>query len=270
MSRATRYRIYPFLVLLGLCWPSLTAGGGHLAAGWLHSPSALARLAGRPDSIPGKGTWAAVGESRLYGLADLPVRYAGLGTAGKAGLIRADWETVGDWPVRETRWGVEAAWVGPIGLGLRAEGVGGTVDGTSLPGTVRWGWHAFQCVKHGDTETLAWEVFGFPYGRGPDGAPDPGPCPLASLTWASGTRSLALAAVRGRDGTPHVGIELARGTHAGLALIVGLDPISRAVGPGFCVVRGPVLLMTSHRVHPVLGITHRFLLVLGGGPACRL
>lgn len=266
------------LILLLVAWlHPAGAGAGHLTAGWLHSAAHLAPLIQRDGADPGarkEGTWLVAGGSLLYGLADLPVRFLAAGATRKLGSgrgwARVNRETVGNWPVQESSWGAEVAWEGRFGFGWLVEGRGGSVDGQSLPQSLWWGWHGFQSLHWGDESTLTGEVFWSPRGNGAAGNAATGPRPLVSVVLASGPRSLAVAVDRGRDGRPRTGVELALGNGKGLAMTWGLDAVSGAMGPGICAARGPVLVLTSHRVHPVLGVTHRIMVILGRWQNCRL
>jgi len=267
---------WPILLLLVWLHPAATRAG-HLTAGWLHSPVQLAPLItpdGAEPAIRKQGTWLAAGGSLLYGLPDLPVRFLAAGASRRLGSgrgwVRVNRETVGNWPVQESSWGAEIAWEVRFGFGWLVERRGGSVDGQTLPQSMWWGWHGFQSFHWSNDSTLHGEVFWSPRGSGSGGDSDPGPRPLAAVVLTSGARSLAVAVDRGRGGGPRTGVELALGNGRGLAFTLSLDAVSGAMGPGICAARGPVLVLTSHRVHPVLGVTHRLMVIIGGWQNCRL
>ncbi len=65
------------------------------------------------------------------------------------------------------------------------------------------------------------------------------------------------------NGKPNLGFQMLMTLTTGMGLEFRVDSPTGSLGPGLSIVRGGLMVRTSHLVHPQLGITHRIALVVG-------
>lgn len=250
------------VALVGLACGSPAAGGGSrdLHDGWLLPPDLL-----RPWLAPARpgresGPWLALGQARLYGMPELPLR--GLAAGWRAPRWRAAlaWQRLGADLLGEERargqflvggrqaLGVAAGWDAlrladaPAGrrpvfnLELRLAGPAGTVLAGSLPLLPAPDW----------------------YGRG-------GARRWWSVAAAAGEAAWCLALDRDARGAPLLEGEGALRVAEGCGLGLRWEPATGALGLTTAWLRGGLLLRSSHLAHPALGVTHRWSLGVGRG-----
>ena len=81
---------------------------------------------------------------------------------------------------------------------------------------------------------------------------------LLTITLLRSRTALAMGLDRRFEGTPVVGFDFFWVLGGGVGFSLRVDPVTSSLGPGIHIRRGPLLLRTSHLVHPDLGQTHRF------------
>ncbi len=86
---------------------------------------------------------------------------------------------------------------------------------------------------------------------------------VGKVTLIKGDLGCALAVDRLPSGKPNLGFHLLFTLVRGVGLEFRIDSPTGSLGPGVSIVRGGLMLRTSHVVHPQLGVTHRLALVLG-------
>ncbi len=264
-----------FWVLSGI-GPTL-AGTREFPDGWLHSPASLHRVLrpedGNPQVIPGHGYWVATGQTRLFGMHDLPERYLAWGWSHgtrKPVHLELGIQTTGEELVHDTllsckidfgkTWGI-----GLVGLKRRLQVLGAEVGGTDsiVLHARRQGKLRGQFRVAMDLYVPLWaraqkEDFLTPHQK------------ILSCEYGQGTQSLALSLERNPRHAPQLDVELVLGLSPRFGLMLRSNPGTGVFGPGIFITRHGFLLMTSHLVHPVLGTTHRAMLVLGNWSGCRL
>lgn len=86
---------------------------------------------------------------------------------------------------------------------------------------------------------------------------------IGKFSLASPNFATAIVIDRQASGVPKPGLHFLVPLDAGVGLELRADPATGSLGPGLSLVRGKLMMRTSHVVHPHLGITHRWLLVVG-------
>jgi len=277
VRRSIRY----FLVggLLSALPPNwcLASGLRTLTDGWLLDGADTARLMSLPDSEQtgvteppshgGPGFWVAAGQSRLFGMPELPMTCLTLGVAGPSGKWRLgmNWQQMGrDFLVEDDldlalRIG-RSPW---IGLRFRLR---------------RWTVKNYPAETHHEPALeVGWFVRG-PIGRWdlnvfwPAGDPVPwygqrGRRPLALGKWSDRGAALALGIDLATNGTPQVTFQGLAYLTGGLAAGIRADPGTGSLGPTLAWQGGNLMLRTCHTVHPDLGVTHRLFLGFGDAKA---
>lgn len=256
-------------LLLGLATtqcvrPAAAEGLRRLDAAWV-VPAYLAALAlDRAVDGTTRGVWVRAGQTRLFGLVELPVRHLAVGLVGpcRSWALEGGWETAGASLLRDDRLQTRLM----VGRRLR---VG--ADG-------RW-----RRVRPGPGLRLseqAWDLnLGFEALAGPLGRIDlslhwplfrtshpalvPEPQTRLRLAAAAPGRAVALTIDTGSDGRPTYGWEALCSLGQGLGLSWRADQASGAMGAGLLWQRGALRLRSSHLAHPDLGLTHRFEVALG-------
>ncbi len=271
-------RVRRSLVILMFWWAGTAAGGiRELPDGWLHTPAALARVinpdGGGKRSGAADGLWVAAGEGRLYGLLELPQQYLALGVGGlgtkRPGYLRVNIQSCGGELVEDSRWGGELGWGRSAGVGVGFARRSLLVAGLRQPTARVLTLHGFTSGGWGERKWYRLDAFLPVWSRraAPLGTEDHER--LCRLEIGEGGQSLSLVLSRDRQDVPHPDFELLLGDLSPLGLILRFEPRTGTVGPGICLGRPGLLIMTSHLVHPVLGTTHRLMVVLGRWEACR-
>jgi len=272
------------LVLLfgSLACPSAcpATGGRDLVDGWLLGPAAAAEFVGGPATAQG-GVWATVGQSRLFGMSELPVAAVNVGLRlarwpGQPTLAVA-WQTLGEGLYREDdrRLHLQLGNLPAVGIALRSVVIrtGGEL-GISLRTVSQWqAAVTFQAQWRPAPGARLQVQLWLDAGHGGDrqnGGRQGGDArrPLARIQGWQGPMALAAALDLKPDQTPTVSLEWNLGWGGG-ACGLRADPATGSLGPVLVFRRGRLLVRTSHLSHPVLGVTHRVQLGLGSWGAPR-
>ena len=233
--------------------------------------AALLAAAGGRSPDPAAGAWLELGQARLWGMPELPLAALAAGFSLRSGPGCIDggaaWHRTGDGDLlRIDRWRGWLAWQGAWELRLAAARELIVVDGEPAA-----------------AGREAWLVLGRTLGLGDGGRlrlrlwSDLLPAqpqtqalrPVAEAVLLSGAAACAAAWSRRLDGTPALDLEVCVALSAAVALAVRWEGAGGSLGPGLELGLGPALLRTRHTVHPVLGVTHRFSLVVGALGAAR-
>ncbi|MCP4571849.1 MAG: hypothetical protein GY838_05805 [bacterium] len=244
---------------------SATAAGARLLEdAWLHEP---AWAPGGAALETGGFAWASAGTGRLFGMPELPLSALRL-TAGRRGQSSA-WSLAAGWQ----RLGREVLQVDHLAVSAGRDGrwrcrVRGVSERRTLAGSATPARRRVEAVLGCEWRAPA----GFS-GRGDlhlalvDGmAGDPRHvAPLMLLVLRLPPVSCALAWDRRGDGTPLLGLEVVVELSPAAAFSWRYDGGSRSLGWGLVLRRGPLLVRSSHLVHPDLGATHRWQVAAGRG-----
>jgi hypothetical protein len=264
-----------FLLLAGFLMATVMGAGPCGAAGfrdfldsWVVSTAEARALLGDRCAAQKEqgGFWGMAGQGRLFEMPDLDQKF--LGGGGEFNLLDVRIRMTGHWEQTGSALFVEHRMGWKLLLGRNpAIGVGGHWRQLKL------GSRTETKIPGGD---LLWEIpFGFDGGicgrvqiQWPIRAPQfstPGVERRNLLTASVACSDLVTALVVDRlpGGVPNLGMQLlwALGSRVGLECRV--DFATDSLGPGLAIVRGGLLLRTSHIVHPRLGVTHRMMLVFG-------
>lgn len=250
------------------------AGGTGLrgvADGWLVPPATVSDLldAGTVDTgeSPGRGIWAAAGQTKLWGLPDLPVAElaagAGVPLAGGVVACGGAWQTTGAGALRITRLAGWIGWRGDWTLSLQAAREARRVGAETVQEPAEFALAGGPDLRLAGRTRLRLQVYvtltKVPAPRAP--------VPLGRLDVGQGGAALAVALARRPGRPPTLGGEVCAAADARVAFGVRFDGASGSLGPALAIRAGPILLRTSHITHPVLGVTHRLQLVAGAGAA---
>jgi len=202
--------------------------------------------------------WAACGSGRLFGMPELAQRYLGCETIRGGVRLAASWQILGGEVWRERCVRVEAGWGRRPGIRLvwtrrRSEswGVASSASQELAPGLR-------ACLGDG----LEIAVLAAPIALGRT----PGPSRRhrwLELRGRAGATAWALTIDRRREDTPTSRVALSTRCAAGLALGLQGEPATGTLGLTTAWARGNLVLRSSHLCHPALGITHRWMLLLG-------
>lgn len=262
------------LALVGLAGcpdTGVAAGSRDLADGWLFGATATANLL-RRGPVPPQRLWVSLGETRLYGLAELPVAEVTLGLRdwfprGRSAL-ELGWQTLGRGLYRETDRHLDLQWGRRIMVGgrmrmllVRTGGLAGFHERRDsfwqLDATLQANWDRGPDV--GLRVRLDLPLAETDFLRVRDGRRRL----LAVQGWRAPT-GFAVSVDTKPDQTPTIGLEwLMAWGHAVWG--ARLEPSVGVVGLVLSLARGRLLLRTSHLVHPQLGLTHRFQVGFGSG-----
>lgn len=265
----------PLAVLCG-CLTGVAHGEGvrDFHDGWLLNPRDTALiLAPNPTAVPrsGWGLWGGAGQGALFSLGDLPLKSL------EGGVIHRGrpwpWSVAGSWERLGERLMVEET--GTVGLylghnpqlGFRMRARRWSVEGekvdagleSALVGRMRVGMGA------GLTGDLAIWLHPGPVVRWHR---ERGRRILAEFKFFYPASGLALRLEQRGDGVPVLSLEIMVRLASGLGLGFRADPETGSLGGSLVTNIGGPWLRTSHLVHPVLGVTHRFHLGAGDPGAC--
>jgi hypothetical protein len=261
------------LAVLGVVLAAGSARGAGLRGvgdGWLVAPAdVVAIVAARgPAVTSGGGVWLAVGQARMWGLAELPVREldAGLGlpVAGGWARVGAGWQRTGTGAFQVDRTVAWAGWDGSWGLRLVASRKSVRGDPGTAAARAQWHLDGGPALRVGRRGLLRLRAF-VALSAAPPASRDL--VPLGRLILRHAGAAIGLAWDRRPGDDPVFGGELCLAVSRTVAMGVRFDGASRSLGPELAVRVGAGLLRTSHVVHPVLGVTHRVQLAVGAGRA---
>lgn len=261
------------LALVCLLAPRPAHGAGLREAGdaWLLAPAdTAALLAGRAGAgAPGDaGPWFTAGQARLWGMPDLPLLElaGGVATGGGRWSVGGVWHRTGADLLRVERQGVWAAWHGRWELRVEAGREHVLVAGEEAAGHTDVALVAGPDVHLGEASVLrlrAWTSLA------PTSAGDRRLQPAVRAVLRRDGVAVAAAWDRRVGGPPALGFEVAAALNGAATLGLRWDGASASLGPQLALRLGPLLLRTSHLVHPVLGVTHRFAITGGVLGAAR-
>ncbi len=243
------------------------AGMRDFVDSWLVPSAAVRELLLRDSQvgIVSKNFWGSMGQGRLFELQELEQKYVGLGLAVPLYGTRLDlsgcWEQTGTDLLVENRlefrfllgkstaWGLSGTWFRRT-LGHEPQS---PLRNASLLWQVPFSW-----AGNKGHLSLQWPV---KVGGNPLWNQQKMGCFKATLR--TKTLAITLALDRSAFGEPSPGFQIfwAVGERVGLEWRV--DVATGSLGPGLNFLRGPVLVRTSHVVHPQLGLTHRIMVVVG-------
>ena len=238
------------------------AGGAvarDLEDGWLLPPAWGLALA-ESKTVPATAPRLVSGTGRLFGMSELPLRFLGLRTALAGIRLRGDWQVLGSEAWREQTWRLEATagernGLGVVWTGRRIETSLAPLWSRTEVGLVlrlrpRPGW---EVEIHSDPVSLT-----------------PDRCvstrsPWLRLRGLAGAWAWAVSVDRRAHAAPRWRLGLSGRVAPGVVLGVLGEADTGALGVTSLWRRGGLGVRTSHLVHPQLGITHGWLLMLGGG-----
>ncbi|MBC8423491.1 hypothetical protein H8E07_05160 [bacterium] len=208
-----------------------------------------------PRSVFG---WAACGSGRLFAMPELAQRYLGFETSRGGARLAANWQILGGEAWRERRVQVEAGWGHLPGVRLvwtrrRSEswGVASPARQELAPG-----------LRASLGDRLEITVLAAPVVLGRDSGSSRRHRWL-ELRGRAGTAAWALTIDRRREDAPTSRVALLARCVPGLALGLQAEPATGTLGLTTAWARGGLVLRSSHLCHPALGITHRWMLLLG-------
>ena len=212
-----------------------------------------------------RGLMVMVGQGRLFEMAELNQSF--LAFEGKVSprtftlQLDGQWERVGSGLFvedhLETRillgespsWGISTQWF--------AQTLGGCSEETTLEFRLLWEMDfSFREIR--GRFHFEWPLKKSAYSSGATRRQN-----VLNFTITTDEFAAALVVDRRIDGTPKPGFHILLALEHGVGLEFRADPSTGSLGPGLSVVRGGLMLRTSHVVHPHLGVTHRLLLVVG-------
>lgn len=280
IEKVVPFRLFWCLFLIlscpGIVQPVTGAGLRDLQDGWLLTPAEVVLVmdsSGFPPSRPYRwqpqgGGWISVGQTRLFGMLDLPV--TGLSGGWRRNFwgmnLQAEfsWEQTGQEIFLEDRKEYFLGFGDRTMLGLDCCLSGIWIEDESEAshtevtcvvvhrrvigdGTlVRLGW------RFDLTEPSPW------FGR-------QGRRALASLSILLPSAGLGLGVVldRNGEGSPGLSLDISLGLSDRFGLGLRADPPTGSLGPSTLWKSGMLLVRTSHVAHPDLGLTHRVSLTFG-------
>lgn len=278
MTRPSRHRsclllLGGFGILSALPTAGRAAGIRDLSDGWLLSPAAVAAFLDRRPAPP-RGAWVLAGQSRLYGLPDLPVVQLRLGVRrGPRGpSLGLNWQALGDGLFQEQQHEAHLQWGRRpvLGVAIRSLTVrsGGALG---FPEQTAGRWQVALTTQFdqrwGPDASLQAQAWWF-VAAGGSWSGGEGRRPLLRVQGWRGPTAAALVVDLKADRTPIVGVEWSLG-NAGGAWGLRVDPATGSLGPVFSWRRGAMLLRSSHLLHPQLGTTHRWQIGWGSWGAPR-
>jgi hypothetical protein len=238
------------------------AGGGlrDVEDAWLIEPGATAALLAEPADARAHRWRASAGHGTLFGMAELP--QAALEVERRWAAVRAlaGWQRLGRDLYRETTWRLALLAGRSWQLGAEVEraalDLGGEPAHRHTALTAR-----LSAPLSGALRVEAWLPLTAPpvwYGR-------QGPRRWWRLVGGGDGWLWTAAADRSRDGSPSLQGEVLLRLVPRAALGVRCEPSTGTIGLCTAWRTSGAVLRTSHAVHPDLGPSHRFGLVVGGG-----
>ncbi len=252
------------LVLVAAAWSPLRAGGVRdLDDAWLVDPGHWGALfAGQPDPPARPRWWTAMTQGRLFGLEELAQAGLAVGRRGGAWCGVLTWERLGRGNLyREDLLRVGALVGRRWRAGLQIDGRRLSLGGDPAAERVSLALRVSAPLAAGTRLDVWWPLAGAPDWFGRQGSRR-----WARLSRTTGGSVWTLVVDRRADGVPLLQGELILGPVTGVGLGARVEPWSGTVGLVTAWRWGGVILRSSHLVHPELGASHRWgLLLLGGG-----
>lgn len=256
--------------------PAAGAGLRQVRDGWLLAPAdALLLLRAREvcpspaDSSHGKlGGWITTGQTRLFGMPELPVVALGAGWRGVGKgmpwLVSCCWERTGGDLFQEDEKQVYAGFGARFECGIEYRRCGIRIDEEPSPGHSE----TTLLVRHRRAifpETLLriewrFELSDEPRWFGEHGRRELG---SARVLFPRHGLGLGVALDRRSDGTPGISLEATGCAFGRCGLGALADLPTGSLGPVTWWNFGRLFVRTSHAAHPDLGLTHRFSLTVG-------
>jgi len=234
---------------------------------WLISPSAARELLMQRNGTETRRTGLLVmaGQGRLFEMPELNQRFLaveGFFYPGSIGVkLACKWEKIGEDFFSEDRLegrillGSTPAW------GMAVKTLRQTLGDLSEKPIwdIMFLWEAAFSLGHikGRLQ-LDW-----PFGAGDNSEADHRRRNLLKLTMTTVNIAAAVVVDREGDGTPNLGFHVMLALDSGVGLEFRADPATGSIGPGLTLLRGGMMIRTSHVVHPHLGVTHRIMLAVG-------
>ncbi len=211
------------------------------------------------------GLFVSIGQGRLFEMPDLNQRFLALEGSYSSGTFAlrfaGQWEQTGSEIFVEDRlaglflmgknpsWGVVTRWF--------RQTLGGRREESNLEFGALWEM-GFHLGKTSGRILLEWPL------KRAEKSPGLGRRrTISNITIATSDLAAAFVIDRNDDGTPNIGFHLLLAVGSGVGLELRADSATGSLGPGLSLVRGSLMLRTSHVIHPHLGVTHRLLLVVG-------
>lgn len=256
------------MVLMVGCWGEGSAGGlRNFQDSWLIEASTARALFDQrqtPEIIQ-RGLMVMAGQGRLFEMPELNQRFLALEgriSPGGFGLkVAGQWEKTGtglfveDHLVgrfllgRNSLWGLSFDW--------SRQTLGGMPDDAVLELGILW---EVVCHYNGSRARL---FLDWPLNPPSQSLGNSHRRNLAKISFVNRNTAAAIVLDRQPDGTPKAGLHLLLSLDYGVGFEFRADPATGSLGPGLTLVRGNLMLRTSHVIHPHLGVTHRWLLVVG-------
>ena len=261
------------LVAVGVVLATGAVSGAGLRGvgdGWLVTPADVVTIVTPRSAAAASvaGVWLTVGQARLWGLSELPVREidAGLGLPFLGGVagIGAGWQRTGSGPFQADRTAAWAGWDGPWGMRVAASRKSRRGEAPPAGSRTQWLLDGGPAMRVGRRGLLRLRVF---VALSPARPGSRDLVPLGRLTVLHAGGAFGLSWDRRPGDAPVLGGELCLAMGRTVALGMRFDGASRSLGPELAVRVGTGLGRTSHMVHPVLGVTHRVQLAVGAGRA---
>ncbi len=246
------------LVMGLLLWAAI-ASARDLSDGWILPATWEAALAvGAPPPVSSPGL--VCGTGRLFGMPELTQHALGLRFAAAGLRLRADWQVLGGAAWREQTWRLEAA-----GGRTTAFGVAAAYRRVETPAASPWS-RAEASIVLRLRPAEGWEVVAWSDPLTLTPARETSPlAPWIRLRGTSGGLAWALQADRRRHGAPRWRCGVAGRAGRGVVLGVLGEADTGTLGLTTLWRRGRLAVRTSHLVHPALGTTHRWMILLTGG-----
>lgn len=265
MASACRHRLFawsrpwPSALLLATLTiavqPAHAGGLRDLEDAWLVGPQMMLEML---ETRAGQRNWqVTLGHGRLYGLPELPQSALSLQRRWATTTANASWQRLGGELYREQQWRLLLTHGNDWRLGARA-GIA-TLD--LAGGPPRSQTELDVIVQAPLTATVLLEAW-LPLGPAPVWYGQHGLRRWLLVSGAGDAWVWAAAVDRAVDGTPSLQGELLLKLAPNGALGLRLEPATGTVGLTTAWRKGAVLLRTSHALHPELGPTHRWGLVV--------
>lgn len=246
------------LLAAGLIVAAVAAPARDLADGWI-LPAAWETALADGAASPGPPPRLSCGVGRLFDMPELTLRSLG-GCMSLAGLdVRADWQILGATAWREQTWRVEATGGRRAGMGVAW--LGRRVETPQAPVWSR----AEAALVLRLHPAAGWEavVWSDPVSLTP-GREASAFSPWLRLRGVAGGAAWAIQVDRRAHAAPRWRLGLAHRVCSGVVLGALGDAGTGTLGVTSLWRRGSLAVRTSHLIHPALGVTHRWMLLLGG------
>jgi hypothetical protein len=248
-----------FLLGIGAV-PPPAAGGGlrDLQDAWLVGAPALMDMLGLPVA---RSAWqVSLGHGQLYGMPELPQSALQVQRRHAATTASVAWQQLGRDLYREQQWRLELAhgssWQGGARVGLHT---------LALPGGPARSQTEVDLVVRGPVAGSFLLEAWLPLGPAPEWYGQHGLRRWLLISGKDEAWAWAVAIDRAVDGTPSLQAEVMLAMAPGAALGIRLEPATGSAGLSTAWRAGSLLLRTSHALHPELGPTHRWSLVVERG-----